>query len=417
MFNYDEFFDNFSEVYKENAVSVIDSLNEEKRKNIEALQESKKYYREMVDKQHKLVNEIENKKHVIQDIMSTRVDRLLIRLQEYNNVYDTELKHRQEDINTFTACLNSYSKQIEDMKKMPVRIWSEEDLRKGMEKIANHPLFQNALFDKVQGEAINIVTEPIRMFEEYTDRIYLLGRMEITIPMKKDESITFYNLSNKRTGYDGSNMNHPHIFSGGHACFGGYAQRLASYIDDGDLYALYCTLIEFLQDVDIEDAAGVYVCAWDEIDEDGNIIREGHQPVPDEYNGYGYALDEYTTCQDCGRDIRDDETIYCYHCDEPFCEDCITYIPKEDKNVCNRCLENHYYMCDDCDEYVRKDETYYITDEDKYICEDCYNDGDYFRCEACDEYYSGDMLVELEDVKVCKYCYNKRKEHEDEHDF
>lgn len=124
-------------------------------------------------------------------------------------------------------------------------------------------------------------------------------------------------------------------------------------------------------------------------------------------------------CSDCGEHIDEDDVIWING--DPYCSDCVhycencdeyhrgrqTWIPSENRYVCECCLDNNYIFCECCDEYVHEDNAYYIESEGRYVCEDCY-DRHYFCCDDCGEYFHRDELHDHEYMNLCSSCYKER---------
>ena len=396
------------ELYDEDYRNIKNEFEISKIRKISLLIREQESYRNSSNKLSLNINHNKDKVHLLEYIKTLRVEEIMEYIQKEIEKCKEDININKVDLPYFNDMVNKTQESIENTNNSSPNVWSMETLLKEIPKIITHPMFEKIDINK--GNAL-ISTKTLYIHEEYTGRYYLLGKMIIEIPLKKDNGIKFINTTTTRDGYE-AYMRHPHVFSSGNACFGGYSARISDYIYTDDFYALFCTLIEFLQDVDIDDCAGVYVCAWDEVDEDGNVITEGHRPEPDEYNGYGYELEPRTECYRCGREIPEDEAIYCYHCDESFCPDCIEYVEKKDRYVCPTCLENLYFICDDCDKYEHIDDAYYIEDIGTHVCEDCYEDGDYHRCPDCEDFFSENGMVydEIEEEWVCEKCYKMREE-------
>lgn len=131
-------------------------------------------------------------------------------------------------------------------------------------------------------------------------------------------------------------------------------------------------------------------------------------------------------CAACGEWIDDEDEIWVG--DECYCEGCVsycnrcgeyhrgenTYIPSEDRYVCEDCLRMWYSYCDSCGEYEHENNMVWIECEDRYVCEDCVHRY-YTRCEDCGEYFPNDDVREYDDYLVfCNDCYNERVEQDKE---
>ena len=133
-------------------------------------------------------------------------------------------------------------------------------------------------------------------------------------------------------------------------------------------------------------------------------------------------------CANCGEWIDREDEIWVD--DECYCRDCVsycdrcgeyhreegTYIPSEDRYVCDSCLSAWYVYCDSCDEYVHENNMVWIECECRYVCDDC-ADRYYTCCEDCGEYFPNDDIREYDDyLMLCNDCYNERIAQDQEDD-
>lgn len=84
-----------------------------------------------------------------------------------------------------------------------------------------------------------------------------VGRFTITIDFNNENVVTFKNESYSR-GVDGysSNMQHPHIFQAGDACWGNFGETLSDLIMQFDIVGLIDLAMLFIQQANYRDAAG-----------------------------------------------------------------------------------------------------------------------------------------------------------------
>ncbi len=137
--------------------------------------------------------------------------------------------------------------------------------------------------------------------------------------------------------------------------------------------------------------------------------------------------DLVTKCACCGRtidrhddSIEIDDEIYCSNCAH-YCEICdtyhlasnTTYITRENRYVCNDCLNDNYVRCGICGKWVHEDEVTHIEDEDIDICESCC-DAEFCMCADCEDWFrTGNMIEDSDGVRRCKDCDAERAERED----
>ncbi|MDD6828061.1 MAG: hypothetical protein PUE12_18485 [Oscillospiraceae bacterium] len=141
------------------------------------------------------------------------------------------------------------------------------------------------------------------------------------------------------------------------------------------------------------------------------------------YDGNINCCNSKYTCECCGSRINEDDVYWVG--DSPYCCDCVTYcercgdyelnddatyIPSEDRYVCQSCLEYYYTYCDDCEEYVSNDNATYIDEYNKYVCDDCLAKY-YSECKKCgnwvdNEYLNADGL--------CENCVEEMEDEEED---
>lgn len=155
---------------------------------------------------------------------------------------------------------------------------------------------------------------------------YLMGEYNIEVDINNGY-VRFLNINNRRRSYWSNEDNHPHVADNGEACLGNVATVIADLIAQREWYVLATILINFLENVNINDPAGKYVINWDEVDESGNIIKEGLMDDNPSKRHCDYCNEIY--------EISDEQQ--CYECEEQICPECRVW---DD-------LNNEYY-CKDC---------------------------------------------------------------------
>lgn len=191
----------------------------------------------------------------------------------------------------------------------------------------------------------------------------------ITIPTNINDDIRFENLTETRDGYI-ADMHHPHVFSGGDACLGTFANSFYEARANEDYFGTYLLALNFCRTVDIDDEAGAYIGAWDEVDEDGNIICKG--------TPRRRAIEYCAICED---EIDGDGYI-CPICNRLVCYDCMEVV-HNGEHVCRCCLEDEFEWCSGNETYFPRDEVIEINGE--YYHEEFVNNN-FTKCEECGAY-------------------------------
>lgn len=314
----------------------------------------------------------------------------------------------ENDIKRYENCIEVAKSRIKanEEKLNSLNIANKEDkynnIYKEIEKIKSHKLCEDV---NVNEEGITIVTKHLYITEPCTNRKYSLGSMMFIISLDKSKDIQMYNLLGTRDAYS-ANQQHPHIFQDGLACFGTATKQVAYFRDNNEYMALYLTLVNFCQTVDIEDTAGWYVSMWDEVDENNEIIRKGHYPDEEEYGEFGYGYNEDRRyCAICNNSYNEEDMYYCEACEEYICPDCWD----NNKDMCKDCAE-HYSYCNECDAVVYNDDLI-ETKHGEHICSYCF-DRYYHRCAKCGAIDKEEDMIYNEETGLyyCEDCAEEREE-------
>jgi len=352
-----------------------------------------------------------------QQTKETSVTNMLI--EYFENMVEREKRRLEDEAEQYKNDYHTYKRYMTDYYNKWQSIKALLDSKKDTTEIANKitkeiaMIQEHKLYDSMRlfDGCLIIETKHLYITEPYTGRRYSLGKMSFQIPLLNCRNVTIYNNTKTRDGY-GTDMHHPHIFSSGEPCWGNTEPMVADYIATKEYYALFVTMLNFCQTVDIDDCAGWYVSCWDEVDEDNYIIRDGHRPAPDEYDGYGCGEDSYDYyCEVCDMGLEEDEMIYCESCSGYFCENHASYYDELGYSLCNTCRDEHYYSCVDCGRLMHEDHVDYYTEGGEPICQNCYEDN-YFTCEDCEDVIDINNMSEIDGV--CKDCYVFRQEEESE---
>jgi len=243
-------------------------------------------------------------------------------------------------------------------------------LRGELDLIRKHKAVTSITFDN---ECIEVKTNTLYMNEPYTNRRYLLGKMLFKFNIM-DGDCYFENLTEDRSNYWGGGA-HPHVDECGYACLGNAETQIAQYIIEKEYYAVFLTIMSFLQTANIDDPAGYHISEWDEVDKDGNIINQGHAPTRNEYNGYGdtdEGSNELIECPVCGNEFEEDSGYACCDCNNEVCSENELHETVDGEWVCDNCIRNNYIWCDGCNRYVLAYLAFNV--DDNHYCPDCYHD-------------------------------------------
>ena len=309
------------------------------------------------------------------------------------NIY---IEQRTKEINNTKNRIEALSRQVIDL---------EKDVKKETEKIEKLKEEKNSTintedileklefiksFNKVKNVEITdsgilVSTTHLNIFEPEEERLFSLGEMLLYIPFNKEQEVRFYNTTTRRDGYE-TCMNHPHIWKNGTACIGNAGSLISIYRNDDNYALVVIAMINFCESVNIFDAAGNYIRAWDEINEDGDIIEEGY---PNKQYSSMYE------CEICGADGSEENMHYCECCERYVCDDCWY----REEEVCRDCFNNYYSACDECGAAVWNDDMYEV--EGDLLCEECFNEKCGY-CIECDEPHYIDNMIMIGGFYYCR---------------
>lgn len=354
---------------------------------------------------HEIVEAIKNKK--IEELLFANIEKIVEEKRKSFEEAEERYKTAKEEFNK--AALNFEKENLSLVKETDIENIKEK-LKCEIELIKKHKNTEDVY---VLGEYIQFVVKNIYITEPLTERRYKIGECIIEMDIKND-NINFGEADNTETriGYWREHQIHPHIDDTGSACFGNADAQIVQFMMEREYYAAFLTALNFLQTCNVEDVAGYAVSRWDEVDKNGNIITEGHDPSADEYGFHSSYYKEYNgesiECAVCGEEINEDDAILCSECNNYVCEDHATYIDREDRWVCEECLNEYYMRCDECGEYVRVDNVEEV--DGRNLCADCIAET-CIECHNCGEIHEmNNMALAPDDEYYCADCYVSIKE-------
>ncbi|HHX67441.1 MAG TPA: hypothetical protein GX708_05215 [Gallicola sp.] len=198
-----------------------------------------------------------------------------------------------------------------------------EKIQKDLDLIINHEKIQDI---QIINNKFHVFTNDIYIYDK-NNRKYYGGKYKIVIDLQDN---IFIFSDNPRRGYWTPRDPHPHVSGhNGEACFGNIDETIIELSSQTELYALVLILINFLESVNIDDAAGKYIINWDMVDEDGNIIK------PDIQHSH--------FCEICGETTESLQEAFNEVDDEG---------PYEGVYVCQDCLDRNFYYDESFDAYI-----------------------------------------------------------------
>lgn len=179
---------------------------------------------------------------------------------------------RQREIVQYKSRIMDYYRQIQDNMRQIASLENGEvdgldTFFGGLDSIAKHPMVKDVkvLNDKVEIYTHQIVT---RARVERQERFYDMGEMHISINIKSSD-VRFFGEKKNRSHWTSKDP-HPHVDGNtGRACLGNVDVTIMELCQQLEIYPLFLTALDFLQNANTEDVAGKNVVNWERVNEDG----------------------------------------------------------------------------------------------------------------------------------------------------
>lgn len=310
---------------------------------------------------------------------------------------DRQIKTGLEHIDKFYKRKREHAIQISAYEK---ENREERDYSSEIKAILSHPTVEGMEVVMEGHKYIYVYTDYIDIYDEKGNRFkgnkykicFDFERMSVRIFGKDPEY--------SRRSCWGDGCPHPHVSTEGNPCLGDAGSMLAISMNEYELYASYIIVLNFLQQVNVDDGAGEYIYNWDCIDEDGNIIE----------NPYN---EKYDICCICDDRVHEDDIYICGECGDHMCGDHAYYSSDIREYICEDCRDNKYFTCDHCYEIYKDDNAIEI--DGHYYCPECAESLGFTKCDECGEYFNkttevnGDFYCEHcleENTFICSNCGN-----------
>lgn len=216
-------------------------------------------------------------------------------------------------------------------------------IMKDLDLIANHPVCTNVSY---KNNEFYFDVKDIHCFDSEGNEYYI---GDITMKVNLASSIVrFYGKPIEgRHGYWSHQDPHPHVQWSSHegdngkACLGSSASIIAELCSQRQLYALYLSLIDFLESVNTDDAAGAKVRNWDRIIDGERVEAEGEDLS---------ESDDHFFCQHCEEYHHYDNSVEVF---EDLNEE--EQYARNSDTVCDNCATEHYEYFDEIEAYLPSD--------------------------------------------------------------
>ena len=344
------------EYYKRTIITHKDSLKQAK-KDLEDLQRAKFLCGKLVLPKAMMRDAISRHKNIITS--------------------DTErIKYAENALNIYVDELVKLTDKLDSLQS-EMRGLSDNKLKKLLDNINSIETIKQVKQVKIVDNALLVDTNELTITPPVGKNKFYLGEMHITIPFgltaaSPTENITMY-ANFWRNGYS-PDMNHPHVWHNGTACWGNATNDIILSYNNENYYMLVLLIISFLETCDVRDEAGRFVACWPLIKEDGShedLTDGGNKPVVLKCDGT-IGLAGYGHCDCCGREVEEDDLYRCEDCGDIMCLECRYNLELWDGSyldVCEHCYEEKYVECAECGKFIYEDDAYEI--DGQYVCPHC----------------------------------------------
>jgi len=331
-------------------------------------------------------------------IMNSELEKLKLEAQRLNN----SIKDYQEYLAT---AIRNYELKLAQLHAYETS--SVNGANKLINEIRNLAKQYKVEDYDIVGEIISIYTDDmiVELPDEYNAPPITIGKFKIDINLKKGQ-IRFTNLTKKRRSYWGDGCQHPHISNTGTACWGNIASAVSELIGQNEICALYSVLASYLESVNLDDPAGIYIYNWaDNPKEVRSLLERNYDEYSCEYCGNeiddGFEDDWIITvngetyrfcCEECYNDWLSDNGIYCEQCGTWESHENSVYDDLTGRSFCcDSCMEeyrqNNLEVCEYCNAYIDPDYDSYDEETGRHFCSDTcrvnYMDENGYYCEQC----------------------------------
>ena len=225
-----------------------------------------------------IINHLDKKiSNLVKEDPERRIRRLEGDIQDLKYTIERHRKYMNAEWTEYKQAMD----KIEFYKNKEIKTFKDD-----IESLLNHKYVENIL---VKGSELVITTKYIDIFDEKGNK-FKGNKYELVFKFS-EMTCYIYGLDEDycRQSYWTSHDPHPHVNGEiGEACWGSAGSMLTENMNEHEIYASFIIVLNFLQQVNTEDAAGKYIRNWDCVDEDDDIID----------NPYEIEMKECTVCEE-----------------------------------------------------------------------------------------------------------------------
>lgn len=216
----------------------------------------------------------DNAEELKEDIIKTLSRNTERKIQEAKQF----IKRTNDEIDTYRQRLHkqielrlTYLKELDTLNNPDEKFFN--NFFTSLDQIRNHPGVREV---KIKRDYLHIEVDNVYCYAELSgvEKRFYIGNMRIELNYMRPDT-RFYG-DNPRQSCWSERDPHPHVDGhGGHPCLGNAESSLIELIAQKEMYAAFLVCLDFLENANTADVAGAKIVHWDEVDEEGNIIRKG----------------------------------------------------------------------------------------------------------------------------------------------
>lgn len=214
--------------------------------------------------------------------LSRNTERQIQQTKQSIDRTENEINAYRQQLHKYIENRLKYLKELEALNTPDEKFFN--NFFTSIDQIRNHPGVREV---KIKRDYLHIEVDNVHCYAELSgvEKRFYIGNMRIELNFMRPDT-RFYGDNPRQSCWTARDP-HPHVDgSSGHPCLGNAESSLIELIAQKEMYAAFLVCLDFLENANTDDPAGAKVINWDEVDEEGNIIREG-------------GVRETKTCHNC----------------------------------------------------------------------------------------------------------------------
>jgi hypothetical protein len=189
---------------------------------------------------------------------SARIEKTVAGTKEKITTGELKIRELQESLTKTIREVNGAQRKLEQM-----TLCHGDELKKyGEEYDKLISLTKISRVEVVSG-VIKVFTDTLYCIDPRTNKPHDIGAFRIEIYTNgANNGVRWFNLTRQVVAYDSKKMHAPHVFPEGKACLGNTEEIFPELIANYEFAAVAMVAIQFIETVNVEDAAGKYINCW-----------------------------------------------------------------------------------------------------------------------------------------------------------